>query len=507
MSFGAVTQSIGWTVVLAALVAARASADVGELVSRLPPGANSIAFINVEGLLKSKLGQAEDWRGRLSDAYATKPMIVPPGTKQVLMASWLELPNAEPLWEVSVLQSSKKISLKRIAREEQGFTEGLGDKRAAWTPLNAYFVQLDSRLLGVVCPADRQFAARWASRSISGSETLSPYLRAAVGEIGPKTGYVFALDLQDAVSEKRVRRRLELEEFDCLVDRELDVRKVSEVVAGVKGLRLMIEVDDDITGECVIEFIQPVSVLAPFAKPLLMEILQNTGVAIEDFGGWKVKTQDTSIHVLGKLSTEGLRQLFSVIDPPTPASMEEEEVNPSAAAVDEKGSEPVSPSKGASAAASKKYYQAVANMIDGFGKRVRSATSLREGATYVARDARRIDRLPILNVDPELVQWGSGVSARLLEVASALGVGGFQARARTESVLDPYKRTRYSYDLEVRSDPNDYVDRKNAARQRRAAAAEERAKVLEQSSGVLKEIEASRAEIRAAMTQRYETEF
>lgn len=507
MSVETIVRMFGWAVMLAALVTGRASAEVGDLVNRLPPGANSIAFINVESLLSSKLGQAEDWRGRLSDAYATKPMIVPPGTKQVVMASWFELPVLEPVWEVSVIQASKAVSMKRIARDENGFTEKLVEKRAVWTPLNAYFVLLDAHLLGVVCPADRQFTARWAYTSSAGADPLSPYLRGAIEEIGPKTGYLFALDLQDAVSEKRVQRRLAMGEIDSVADLDIDVRKVSKAVAGVKGLRLLIEVDAEITGDCVIEFSRPVSALSSFAKPLLMEVLGNAGAAIEGFDSWKIKTKDTSILARRNLSTEGLRQLCSIIDPPTPTLMEDDEPDQPEGDSNDEPDRPVQRSAKAGAAASKKYYQAVAKMIDGFGKRVRGASSLREGATYVARDARRIDRLPILSVDPELVQWGTGVSSRLLEVASALGVSGHQARARTESILDPEKRGGSSSELEIRTDRNEYVDRKNAARQRRAAAAEERAKVLEQATGVLKEIELSRAEIRAVMTQRYETEF
>jgi hypothetical protein len=162
-------------------------------------------------------------------------------------------------------------------------------------------------------------------------------------------------------------------------------------------------------------------------------------------------------------------------------------------------------------AASKKYYQAVSKIIDNVGKQVRTSSSMNKGATYIARDARQIDRLPILNVDPELVQWGTSVSGRLLEMATGLGVGGFTARARTESVMDPGVNTGYDdWDAgvgRISRDPNDEVNRRNARRERMAQSAEQRAQTLQQLSGVIQEIEASRANIRAAMTEKHKTEF
>jgi hypothetical protein len=113
-----------------------------------------------------------------------------------------------------------------------------------------------------------------------------------------------------------------------------------------------------------------------------------------------------------------------------------------------------------------------------------------------------------LNVDPELIQWGTGVSTRLLQVASSLGVGGYTARAGTARVQEPYVNNNdYSNYGVRRVDPNDEVNRRNANRQRIAAAAEARAIVLKEITQVLQEIESNRATIRAAMTAKHKVEF
>jgi hypothetical protein len=492
--------------ILSVYVSHRASAETGDLLNRVPPGANCIVYIDVDSLLNSKLGRQEDWRSKLSDAYATRPLVVPPDAKKVVMASWLEPAYVESLWEVSLIQVGKSISMERIARDTGGFSDAIGGKTAAWAPMNAYFVRLDKSLLGVVCPADRQFAARWIAQANSDTDRLSPYLRAAAEQIDSRTGYLYALDLQDAVSEKRFRRRLDMEEFECLNGKRIDARKLSEAVAGIKGLTLTIGVADEITGRCVIEFARPVSVLSSIAKPLLIEALEKAGASISDFASWKFTLKDTSILASGTLSTEGFRQLLSVMSPPSPTQTDGD-TDGSAAKTADRSKPAEAKSNDAQAAASKRYYRAVAKIVDGFGKRVQAASSLSKGATYVARDARSIGRLPILNVDPELVKWGGDVGSRLLLVASSLGTGGLQARSRAENVLNPYSGGGYTSELEIQSDPNDEVNRQNAARLRRAAVAEEKAKALQQATQILLELQTSSAQIRTAMTQKYYIDF
>lgn len=492
-------RSLGSAFLLVALCNGQSHANVANLANRVPPGANSIAYINVESLVNSKLGRQEKWRDKLANASATRPVVLPPDAKQAFMASWIDTASLDPVWEVALIETSKSISVDRLAKDASGFTEAFGSKRAAWTPMNAYFVRLDQRLLGVVSPAYRQFAARWSADTSSAAGTLSPYLAAAVEKIGPATGYLFALDLQDAVSEKRVRRRLDFDEFDSLADQKFDARELGETIASAKGLTLTIEVRSQITGKAVIEFGRPTQPLASFSKSLLLEILDNAGAAIDDFSNWKFSTQANSIVVSGKLTTEGLSQLCSIIDPPNPTQTDEAPAN-EPGTVD-------APDPAAVAAASRHYYQAVSTILNGFGKRIRSAESLSKGAAYVARDARNVGRLPIMNVDPELLKWGASVSARLLEVASTLGVGGSQARARAESILNPYVSGGVDYNAELRRNPNDAIERQNAARQRRAAVAEEKSRALQQATQIFLELEASRSEVRSAMTIKYKIEF
>jgi len=504
MSTGRTSRFIAITALAIGLATARANADAAALAKRLPSGANVVAYIDVDSILNSKLGVKEGWRAKLKDSYASTPLIVPPNAKQVLMASWLEPNSVTPMWEVSLMELSTTPSLERIARDEKGFTESFGDKLAAWTPANAYYVRLDSKLLGVVSPSDRQFAARWSARGAGSSDHLSPYLHAAVSKLEPKTDYMFVLDLDHMISEKRFRRRLALDEIACLAGKEIDVNKFCDVLGSVKGLKLVVQVGEDITGNCTVDFGRAVADLGAHAKPLLLEILAKSGAGIDDFNEWKVVAKGNAVQLNGTLSVDGFRRLLSVVDPPSPRDTDEA---PASMGTPDKPAPAATPEMVAQA--SQKYFKAAADILDGIGKQVNTANAMTNGATFVARDARRLSRLPLLNVDPELAQWGTGVSNRLMQVATSLGVGGFNSQAGALRVQESWVNDNvndYTYGVR-RVDPNDDVNRRNVNRQRMAATAEAKAATLREISQVLQEIETSRAAIRTAMTQKHKAEF
>ena len=61
---------------------------------------------------------------------------------------------------------------------------------------------------------------------------------------------------------------------------------------------------------------------------------------------------------------------------------------------------------------------------------IQTGASAAETSTWIRGASKRIDQLPILNVDPMLVEWGGMVSARLKQAAAVGGVGQTQINAR-----------------------------------------------------------------------------
>jgi hypothetical protein len=140
---------------------------------------------------------------------------------------------------------------------------------------------------------------------------------------------------------------------------------------------------------------------------------------------------------------------------------------------------------------------------------LRPGPSLKDTAGYLASDARRIDQLPILNVDPELVDWGSYISATFRDCGATYASGQQRVTAQVNGIAQPnvqYGDSSY-YASSTANDLQAATDARNASNQRRQAAANERARVIDAVSKPLRDAIDSRSKIRATMVQRYNVEF
>ena len=151
----------------------------------------------------------------MSADYAPKPLIVPPDASRVVMAALVDTIDLDSIWEVSLMDLAKPVSLDLMARAERGYLDKLGQTSAVWSPVNAYFIQFEPLVLAAASPADRQFAARWAARKPGGA-LMSSYLSSGAGAVGSQTPSVMAIDLQDATCAPKVQGRLLNEKFDAL---------------------------------------------------------------------------------------------------------------------------------------------------------------------------------------------------------------------------------------------------------------------------------------------------
>ena len=107
--------------------------------------------------------------------------------------------------------------------------------------------------------------------------------------------------------------------------------------------------------------------------------------------------------------------------------------------------------------------------------------------------ARRIDRMPIQNVDPELLEFGRAVAAGLRSMAGNIRGVGIQSAAQNAQVA----AANYSY----------FTDWFYVAAQQRAVRAQQRAKGVLSARDVYQSIENEAARIRQILTERYKTAF
>jgi hypothetical protein len=231
----------------------------------------------------------------------------------------------------------------------------------------------------------------------------------------------------------------------------------------------------------------------------MLAVLNAAGMRLDDVQNWKFGAAGKQVSMEGKLSSAALRKLLSIVQSPIPAATVAN--NQQAAgngAVQAGGSVPASPAE-----ASQRYFKIICANLDNF----RAGTSPSESAMWARATSKRIDQLPILNVDPALVAWGGMVSTRLKQAAAGGAVGQTQMNSRVAGIADP-TYDAYTYDNEgnyhsaVRT--GEY---ENAKRQRRQAALEQKAQAQEQAIQVMTEIAESRPKIRQEMVEKYQVEF
>jgi len=464
--------------VFAAVTTAAAQSGVGDLVNHLPDDTNSMVIIDVEKLMNNPLATKEGWADRRASTYASKPVVIPPGTDRLVMGALLN-PEGNPIWQATVMEFKDAVPLEMIARSEKGALETLAEKRAVLSPIDVYFIELESSILGAMSPANRQQAAKWVRDGAGTRRPSSAYLRQAATMLGDNNCIVMAIDLQDLLNESKIRWRLDNNRVAAVAGKKYDAASLAELVAGIKGLILTVAVTDSIQGNLELSFDGDTAMLAEFIKPLLMEVLAEQGMAIPDLANWTFTTSGSKVTASGALTPWSLTNLASVVDSPVPAAVPEAE--------GAQGNAALTPAE-----ASQQYYRAISAILENF----QQGSSLGDSAGWMRRQSQRINRMPLLNVDPELVAWGNDVSAKLMETAAILNVGQAQVRSRAASARDD--DSGY-YDDGYYNGNNNNVDR--------GATQAQKAQAVAQATGSLEELLGARAAIRATMTERYKVEF
>ena len=181
----------------------------------------------------------------------------------------------------------------------------------------------------------------------------------------------------------------------------------------IQGITLGISIDDSELGAIRVDFADSAEILAKVGKPLLLEILKNQGAMIDDFEKWEPSVTGNTFMLRGNLGEEGTRKLMSVME--LPASMTH--------AVQMASSPGSSNEKNDKLLATQQYWNSLNSLMTDL-RDDHHFQSFGQGAIWYDKYARKIDRLPIMNVDPKLVDFGSTIAATFRNCEAIMqGVG------------------------------------------------------------------------------------
>lgn len=482
-------------------------AQFRELTKRIPDGANAIFFVDVNKLQNSPLGKAHNWREKQEEAFEAGIETIPPQANNFVAAAKLDLDTKHPEWQVGLMELKYDPSLPKVAVRYQGTTDYISERPVAVLPGDIYVVKFMENVVGFGTPATRQDVARWITRYYDNSlRGLSDYLAEAQTFADAGSPIIVALDLTNVVSPQMARSRLD--SLETLKGKQVDLDQVAKVLASIRGISLGVTVQQTMTGAVKVDFSEDVSVLKDFAKPLLLEILGQQGMMIDEIESWDVTVSGNRVQLTGPLYASGLRRIFSLID--APPSLQDAKAKAATTGEESEADQ----QKDLTIAASQIYYKSVVSLLDELRIKKKGRQTMGQIAVWFDKYARKIDRLPIANVDPDLLSYGGYVSESLRTGQSDVTSAAARSRIRQNEVPEQYDVTTYSTPIGAnwtgQYSWNGWEATPNWQRtgsKMSNVRMEEQIKGAKSANDVMRDIDNATADIRRHMTQKYGVEF
>ncbi len=479
----------------------------GQLVARIPRSANAVVILNMEKVLASPMGVQEGWKENLTKAFEAGVMRVPPKATRFVLASQMDFQFMEPIWEAAVMDVGETLTVEEIAKERGGTVDSVSDLAAVALPRDVYVVQFAPQTFGAMAPGNRQAVYRWV-QELESDQPLSPYLQgAAVYSDAAGTEIIMAIDLEGVVGVKDVTGYLNAVELPA--EAKKDLASLAQWLSGVRGVRLGVRIGAEPFGKLAVDFRDNVSISPELAKTLLLGILAEGGMSLSDLESWKPAVSGKEVSLQGTFSRDGLRRVLSVVESPAPHDLGAQQAGKIVSASD---------AEGIKAAKTLEHFNSVTTLLNDIKKDMRgNLANLASMALWFDKYAKKIERLPILNVDEDLLEYSTYVARQLRNASAAVRGMGIRSGVRQQQITSVpgagytyyggYRYGRYGgYGAGV-AVYNPYNEARAVDQERRKVRYEERGAMAMNVHTIRDEVIQATNDIRREMTQRYQIEF
>jgi hypothetical protein len=481
-----------------------AADEFQDLVSQIPRSANAVVLLNLEKAIDSPVGMKAGWKEKVEKAFEAGLARVPPQAKRLVLASQLDFELKEPLWEAAVIDCGEQLWMQRIAQSRGGTADTIEGMPALARPNDTYLVQLVPKRLAAMGPGNRQAVVRWIREVRKpSSPPLSPYLqKAAVYSDEAGSEIIMALDLEDLMSFERVGKYLKaheksLRKWQAKDETPASLTDVARVLASIRGVRIGVRLGEPHSAKIVVDLRNDATSISSIAKPLLLQVLSDSGALINDFQSWPARVVGSEISLAGGLSSSGLRRLLSLVDSPVSGDV----AAPKAPAV--------SPGEvqATHATKSREYFRTVVGMADDLKDDMKNAKNLASTSLFFDKYAKRIDRMPILNVDEELLKYSALVADHLRKASQAIKAMGIQSGVGQAGITSSGDAGYGGYEYRGSGASAGLGEIKAVGAERRVVRAEEKSIAAGDVQHYAQAIIAATTDIRRRMTQKYQVEF
>jgi len=423
------------------------AADPAEVARLLPGGGNTLSIVRVQELLKSPRGKTENWAGDYETQFLAGANVVPPWVDVIIRNAQI-IPTTGQRTSLAVLvESTRPINLEKLAAHENSTVTDVSGYAAIASPgQNGYLVKLRDQTVGLISPASRQEVRKWlgsfpATRKLPATAVMpqtpapvSPYLRALLDS---PAQVVVGIDLEDAFEAQAICTWLGV----CkAVDKKSPELAILEKVAPkLQGAKLELMVDTETEATITLNFLENIGAAAKTVKAVFVEALAERGALLPEFETAQAEVRADAVILRTKLSDASLRQLMGLLLSATPASITLESLE----AATPPTAEPVKPTPAPTAPKSqsdplernRRYYRAIAQVVDDLRTRDRKATNYTRTAVFHESAAERIEKLSLVGIDQDVADYGVRTAANLRSLAASMRGQAIKIQAGNASVV------------------------------------------------------------------------
>jgi len=431
---------------------------------------------------------------------------LPGNVVRVRIAAELDLESFQPDWEIGYAAVEKTSTAESIAQREGGYVDTVQGRSIVWTPNEMYLVPLADNVVSIVRPADRKFVGQWLKKDRS--NVVSSYLQQVAGRLTDRQSVSIAVDLEDVLSMGVLNEKLA--QSKSLQGKNIEA--IAKSLSLVQGITISVA-SDALEATVLIDFLNAPTELTPVAKAFFAEVLTARGMQLDEFSQWKMSavSEGKTLSFTGPIASEALDDLlgmFTVHRASRGVTTVSKTDSPAA---------PTGPQTSPSVVAenTRDYFRKVINIVH----RVRdySANNTGERAQWNGNMANRIDEMPTLEVDPQMVMFGAEVAKSLRSnsmsmqltnisqgaaaVAADAGTGGFS----TATAAGTMAGVGYGYGGygNYGSYGGNFVDPNSPVKYYRMGQAQGNTSFKE----LMARLEQSLADMRRTMTEKYKIQF
>lgn len=483
---------MGLVLALGVTCCAQASAAgvFDDLVRQVSPDANVLVLVDADRIRRSPFAKEQ----KLTDDSPTEEAnshVVPRSEVSLLVQSSRIRGFRDSLidWEMALLRLNTAPALDSIVADYGGRVEQLGKREYVQLPTDVMIFKTGEKSLAVLSPPDRPRVTRQLNLGESSRKvTLEGYLADAYQNAAPGCDALIALDLEELFAPNLILRYVQ--DSRTLGKQAAESQRAWKILRTLRGATLKLRFRESVEGELTLDFSGPLQNVSAWVRDLFLEILNDAGAAIDDLESWSFELKEHRIVAKGTLSMSGLRKVFSLINLPTAIPRE---LDPRTELTPE---QELARTKKASLQRFRATQQLLKDLRD--PKETRSFGT-GEQAMWFDKYARKIEQLPTLHVDKDLVAYCDDVVLRLRIQATRYRMVGMSTSGASanSNMFWTYFGDWYSgiYTTHKRMSDRDWARRI----ERSSAAADKYAQ--------FEEIDAATVEIRRTLTERYQVEF